>query len=158
MVWPIIEGSRILAFTLSRPPSNPGSRVSADGETPAGPGPARLARMKMRIVGLLVGLCLAPALSAQEPSAPAPTPGVSAAAPTTTYTLSPEKKEKAIAYAKARYRLHFVSFFWSVAVLVVILAPHLGPRFRDRAEAVSKRRFWQAAVFVPLLFVTQSIL
>src|SRR5262245_40159946 len=114
--------------------------------------------MKMRIVGLLVGFCLAASLAAQEPSAPAPTPGVSAAAPTTTYTLTPEKKEKAIAYAKARYGLHFVSFFWSVAVLVVILALRLAPRFRDRAEAVSKRRLWQAAVFVPLLFVTQFVL
>jgi Zn-dependent protease with chaperone function len=113
----------------------------------------------MRIVGLLVGLCLAAAVSAQEPAAPAPTPGVSSSsAPTTAYTLTPEKKEKAIAYAKARYRLHFISFFWSVAVLVVILALHLGPRFRDRAEAVSKRRFWQAAVFVPLLFATQFVL
>jgi hypothetical protein len=115
--------------------------------------------MKMRIVGLLVGLCLASSLVAQEPAAPAPTPGLSAStSPTTAYTLTPEKKEKAIAYAKARYRLHFLSFFWSVAVLAAIIALRLAPRFRDRAEAVSKRRFWQAAVFVPLLFTTQAIL
>jgi len=115
--------------------------------------------MKMRIVGLLVGLRLASSLVAQEPAAPAPTPGLSAStSPTTAYTLTPEKKEKAIAYAKARYRLHFLSFFWSVAVLAAIIALRLAPRFRDRAEAVSKRRFWQAAVFVPLLFTTQAIL
>jgi hypothetical protein len=45
-----------------------------------------------------------------------------------------------------------------VIVLVVIIGLRLGPRFRDRAESVSRRRFWQAAVFVPLLFVTQGIL
>jgi Zn-dependent protease with chaperone function len=81
----------------------------------------------------------------------------SSAAPAA-YTLSPEKREMAIAYARARYSLHFVSFLWSVLVLVGIIALRLAPRFRDRAESVSKRRFWQAAVFVPLLLITQAVL
>jgi len=96
---------------------------------------------------------------AQTAPAPAATPGVSAqAAAPATYTLTPEKYQKAIAYAKARYGLHFVSFAWSVLVLVAIIALRLAPRFRDRAEAISRRRFWQAAVFVPLLLIVQSVL
>jgi STE24 endopeptidase len=98
-------------------------------------------------------------LSAQSPPARAPTASVasSASAPTT-YTLTPEKREKAVAYARARYGLHFIAFAWSVIVLFVILRARLAPRFRDRAESLSKNRFWQAAVFVPLLLVTQSVL
>src|SRR5712691_43872 len=116
--------------------------------------------MNARIwTGLLAMGFLAATLSAQTtspaptPPAPQPTPSVgsatSSAAPAA-YTLSPEKREKAIAYASARYSLHFVSFLWSVLVLVGIIALRLAPRFRDRAESVSKLRFWQAAVFVPL--------
>src|SRR6185295_13632028 len=112
-----------------------------------------------RLAPILALLCLtASLLPAQDSPAPAPPPGVSTSPPaTSSYTLTPEKKEKAIAYAKARYGLHFAAFVWSVLVLVVIIALRLGPRFRDRAEAASKRRFWQAAIFVPLLFVTQTI-
>jgi Zn-dependent protease with chaperone function len=76
----------------------------------------------------------------------------------TTYTLTPEQREKAIAYAHARYRLHFFAFFWSVLVLILIIRARLGPLFRDRAESAVKRRFWQAAIFVPLLVVTESLL
>jgi Zn-dependent protease with chaperone function len=107
---------------------------------------------------------LAAALSAQparaQTPAPSPNPSVAAtvAPPAAAYTLSPEKREKAIAYARSRYGLHFASFLWSVLVLVAIIGARVGPRLRDRAEAVSRRRFWQAAVFVPLLFVTQSVL
>ncbi len=87
-----------------------------------------------------------PSLAAKPSSAPA------------TYTLTPEQREKAIAYARARYRLHFFAFFWSVFVLILIIRARLGPRFRDRAESISRRRFWQAAIFVPLLVVTESLL
>jgi Zn-dependent protease with chaperone function len=108
---------------------------------------------------LLAALLVSLPAAAQPTPEPGPTPGVSAAAGgPTSYTLTPEKYQKAIAYARARYGLHFVSFLWSALVLVVIIALHLAPRFRDRAEALSKRRFWQAAVFVPLLVLTQSVL
>lgn len=115
--------------------------------------------MTLRIPALLfAALLFAAALVAQDAPAPQSTPGIAASAATSTYTLTPAQRDKAVAYSRARYVLHFASFFWSVIVLVVIIALRLGPRFRDRAEAVSRRRFWQAAVFVPLLFVTQGIL
>lgn len=109
---------------------------------------------------LLASLLLSPAALLAQPSpAPQPTPTVSssAAAPTT-YTLSPEKREKAIAYSRAGYRLHFIGFVWTALVLVAMIALRLGPRFRGRAESVSRRRFWQAAVFVPLVLAVQTAL
>ncbi len=108
---------------------------------------------------LLAALMVSVPAPAQPAPAPAATPGVSApSGALTSFTLTPEKREKAVAYARARYGLHFASFFWSVVVLLVIIGLRLAPRFRDRAEAFSKRRFWQAAVFVPLLLLTQSVL
>jgi STE24 endopeptidase len=108
---------------------------------------------------LLVLALLAPALSSQTTPPPAPAaPSASAAAPSSTYTLTPEKREKAIAFARARYDLHFASFVWSVVVLLVLIAWRLGPKFRDRAEGMAKGRFWQAAIFVPLLLTAQTIL
>ena len=108
---------------------------------------------------LLATLMVSVPAPAQPAPAPAATPGVSApSGALSSFTLTPEKREKAVAYARARYGLHFASFFWSVVVLVVIIGLRLAPRFRDRAEAFSKRRFWQAAVFVPLLLLTQSVL
>jgi Zn-dependent protease with chaperone function len=93
-----------------------------------------------------------PAPAASPAQTVAPTPAAPAS-----YHLSPEKLSQAIAYARARYRLHFVAFAWSCVVLFTIIALRLGPRFRDLAESVSRRRFWQAAVFVPLLFVTDGV-
>jgi len=118
--------------------------------------------MKTRLSTLVLALILAAPLLAQPApaSAPAPRPASAAAssAASSSYQLSPEKRDQAIAYARARYRLHFVAFAWSGVALLAIIALRLGPRFRDRAESVSRRRFWQAAVFVPLLFVTDGIL
>jgi STE24 endopeptidase len=136
--------------------------VSGRAAAPAldAPGAGGVSR---RVAGVLAGALFAATLSAQPAAAPPHVAAPSAASSTTTaapsaYTLAPEQREKAIAYSRARYGLHFASFFWSVLVLVVIVATRLGPKFRDRAEAVSRRRFWQAAVFVPLLFITQGIL
>jgi Zn-dependent protease with chaperone function len=116
--------------------------------------------MKPRILGLpATALFVAGALLAQAAPEPAATPGVSASTGgPTSYTLTPEKYRRAVAYARARYGLHFLSSLWSALVLVVIIGLRLVPRFRNRAEAVSKRRFWQAAIFVPLLLVTESVL
>jgi Zn-dependent protease with chaperone function len=119
--------------------------------------------MTVRFVTVFLLLAVVAAILPAQTSAPPPQPtpsvasSTSAAAPTT-YTLSPEQREKAIAYARARYQLHFFAFFWSVFVLILILRARLGPFFRDRAESVAKRRFWQAAIFVPLLLVTESLL
>src|SRR5262245_16775659 len=83
----------------------------------------------LTLLGMTALLLLGSTLSAQSAPTPQPTPSVSASGAIATYTLSPEKREKAISYARARYTLHFVSFFWSVIVLVAIIAFRLAPRF-----------------------------
>ncbi len=73
------------------------------------------------------------------------------------YTLSHERYEKAIAYSRARYTLYFISFFFSVAVLLVLLRLGVPAKFRDWAERASDRRFVQLVIFVPLLIFTLDL-
>ena len=125
---------------------------------------------------LAVCLCscvtAAPGIVAQTAPA-APSAGSSTAAPagaaqyaaaqltenqeTQQYTLSHERYEKAISYSRARYKLYFISFFFSVAVLLVLLRLGVPARFRDWAEDVSGNRFVQLIVFVPLLVLTLDV-
>ena len=74
------------------------------------------------------------------------------------YTLPPDKLQKAIDYAHARYWLHFADAAWAVVVLGMILSLGLAGKYRDWAEAVSRRRFGQAVVFVILLGFTNDVL
>jgi Zn-dependent protease with chaperone function len=73
------------------------------------------------------------------------------------YTLSEDRYEKAVAYSRAGYTLYFVSYFVSIAVLLLLLRLGVAAKFRDFAERVTGRRWLQAFVFVPLLFVTSDI-
>jgi STE24 endopeptidase len=91
----------------------------------------------------LLVLGVVPGLAAQT-TASVPTPAAA-------YTLPRETAERARAYSQARYRLHFVSAAWQVLLLAGILALRIGPRLRDLAELVSRKRFVQAFVFAPLL-------
>ncbi len=70
------------------------------------------------------------------------------------YSLPPEKYEKAVAYSRAQYRLHFVGVAYSLLLLLIILSLRIAPVFREWAERISRRRFVQAIVFVPLLLLT----
>src|SRR5580704_15697581 len=74
------------------------------------------------------------------------------------YSLPPDQLQRAIDYAHAGYRLHFGSEVLSIAILAAIVVTGLGAKFRDWAEAVSKRRFVQALVFIPLLILTNDVL
>jgi Zn-dependent protease with chaperone function len=70
-----------------------------------------------------------------------------------TYTLPPEKLARAIDYAHAQNWLHFTGFAYGVAVLAGVVAWRVGPRFRDWAQAASRRRIVQAYIFAPLLML-----
>src|SRR5258708_32558054 len=73
------------------------------------------------------------------------------------YTLSEDRYEKAVAYSRAGYTLYFISYFVSLAVLLLLLRQGVAARFRDFAERVTGRRWLQAFVFVPLLILTSDI-
>ncbi len=74
------------------------------------------------------------------------------------YTLSHERQAKAVAYSQAGYALYFVSYFLAGLFLFLILRLGWAAKFRDIAERVSDKRWIQASVFVPLLFLTLDVL
>jgi len=71
--------------------------------------------------------------------------------PTREYSLPPDKLKQAIEYSHARNWLAFGGAIYSMAALLVVLQWGLSAKFRDWAEATSRRRFVQALVFVPLI-------
>lgn len=75
-----------------------------------------------------------------------------------TYKLSPEKYEKAVAYSRTQYALHFIGAGYSLLLLLIIVALRIAPKYRDWVERVSRRRFVQAIIFVPLLLLTFDVL
>ncbi len=126
------------------------------------PSPAKVFSLSLPMLLLL----LAPArLAAQQESNPE-TPQAQAtqeAQPTAEqevkgFTLPPEKYQQAVEYARARYRLYFISFVYGLLVLGVILGLRFAPRFRDWAQAASRRRFLQVLVYTPLLLLTLGVL
>jgi Zn-dependent protease with chaperone function len=74
------------------------------------------------------------------------------------YTLPPDLYAKAVKYSRAQYILYFVGFVWGVIVLLLILHWRLAPKYRDWAEAATKRRFFQAVIFTPILLLTIAVL
>jgi STE24 endopeptidase len=78
--------------------------------------------------------------------------------PPQSYSLPPDKLQRAIEYAHAGYWLHFSSEAYVIVILAAIVATGLSAKFRDWAEAASKRRILQALVFVPLILLTNDLL
>lgn len=74
------------------------------------------------------------------------------------YSLSSEKHERAVAYSRTQYKLHFAGITYTLLLLLLVLSLRLAPIFRDFAVKISRWRFVQAIVFVPLLLLTVDIL
>jgi STE24 endopeptidase len=74
------------------------------------------------------------------------------------YSLPPDQLQRAIDYAHARYALHLGSELLGIAILAAIIVTGLSAKFRDWAEAASKRRSVQALIFVPLLILFDDLL
>ena len=98
-----------------------------------------------------------PPASATDTSAPIAQPQT-AEKKVTAYTLPPDLYRKARDLGRFRARFAWIDFFYGIFVLWVILFWKFGPQFRDWAEAVSRNRFIQAAIFAPLLLLTMGIL
>ncbi|HEY4676642.1 MAG TPA: M48 family metallopeptidase [Candidatus Angelobacter sp.] len=98
--------------------------------------------------------------AAASPSASA-TPAAVQSAPatqTTQYTLPPDKLAKAKALYDLRGKLRTIDTVYSLVVLLAILYLGIAAKYRDWAERVSKYRFVQAVIFVPLLMLTLTVL
>jgi len=101
----------------------------------------------------------APPVAAQQAQSSAPaSPAGAAKNEVKAYTLPPDLYDKAVKFSRAQYILYFINFVWGVVVLLLILAWRLGPKYRDWAEGISKRRFLQAVIFAPILLLTIGIL
>jgi STE24 endopeptidase len=94
--------------------------------------------------------------TAQESAAPASASSTQNS--TATYRLSPEKYQKAVAYSRAGYRLYFLSVFWNLAVILLLLRSGFIAKLRDFAESRSSSHSLQALIFVPVLFVLLALL
>jgi STE24 endopeptidase len=79
-------------------------------------------------------------------------------AETDQYRLSRERYQKAVSYSRAGYFLYFISYFVSVAVLLLILRLGVAARFRDIAETVSDKKWAQCLIFVPLLILLTDLI
>ena len=95
---------------------------------------------------------------APAPSGPAVTSQSAPATQTSVYTLPPDKLAKAKALYDLRGMLRIVSNVWSFVVLLAVLYFGLVARYRDWAEKLSKGRFVQALVVVPLFILTLNLL
>ena len=85
---------------------------------------------------------------------PAPAPASKRPSPVTHYSLPPDKLAKAHALYTVRTTLHFAETLYGILLLLFILRFQLGAKFRDFAERVTRIRFFQAFLFVPLLTLT----
>lgn len=92
--------------------------------------------------------------SSNMPAAPATTQS----SKVTAYTLPPDLYQKARNRSRIHFRLALIGFVYGLAVLWIILHWKIGPKYRDWAERVSRRRFLQSVVFAPLLLLTIAIL
>lgn len=111
---------------------------------------------------LAVGVCGTGAFSVFSQQRPSPETPTSSTAPSaqanTTYRLSPEKYQKAVAYSRAGYRLYFISAFWNVAVILLLLHFGFFRVARDFAVSRTAKRRRQAAILVPGVFGALALL
>jgi Zn-dependent protease with chaperone function len=77
---------------------------------------------------------------------------------TTRYTLPPDKLAKSKALYDLRGKLRIIDTAYSLLVLLALLALGIAAKYRDWAERVSKYRFVQALIFVPLFILTLTVL
>lgn len=115
--------------------------------------------MRTTTILLAFALLLSPIVVAQtQPSTPHTQNEVSAGPAITQYSLTPDKLAKAKALYTTRIVLEVVGTIWGFVVLIAFLYWRVGPRFRTVAETITRRRFLQAWIYVPLLLLALSVL
>jgi STE24 endopeptidase len=119
----------------------------------------------MKLLGsvVLLALCLSamPQKALAQTPAASSSPAAAQSAPqtqTTEYTLPPDKLAKSKALYDLRGKLRIIDTAYSLLVLLALLALGIAAKYRDWAERVSKYRFVQAIIFVPLLMLTLTVL
>jgi Zn-dependent protease with chaperone function len=115
----------------------------------------------------LLALCagISPHTALSQASAATPvaqtTPAAAQAAPATQtaqYTLPPDKLAKSKALYDLRGKLRIIDTGYSLLVLLALLGLGIAAKYRNWAERISKYRFVQALIFVPLFVLTLTVL
>jgi len=76
----------------------------------------------------------------------------------TEYRLPPEKLAKAKALYKTSTVLYLAGLVFGIVILWVLLKLRVGPALRNLAECVSRNRFLQTLIFVPLLTLLIAVI
>jgi STE24 endopeptidase len=71
----------------------------------------------------------------------------------TAYTLPPDLYRKAKTLGRIHFTMNLIDIFYGLFAYWLVLQLKWAPKFRDWAERVSKNRFIQAFVFVPVLIL-----
>lgn len=71
----------------------------------------------------------------------------------TAYTLPPDLYRKAKTLGRIHFTMNLIDVFYGLFAFWLVLQLKWAPKFRDLAERVSRNRFVQAFVFVPLLIL-----
>ncbi len=109
--------------------------------------------------GFVLAFMLLPSRAALAQSSPATRSQASTAEPTIThYSLPPDKLEKAEALYHTRVVLFLAGSVYGFVILLGFLRFNVGPGFRSIAERISRFRFVQAYIFVPLILLTLAVL
>jgi STE24 endopeptidase len=106
---------------------------------------------------ILLGLLLCISMQAQPSPAPAQRQTEVAAKPQISYSLPPDKLKKSEALYKLDIGFSLIGELYSWLILLLVLYSGIAVKYRVWAEAVSSRRFVQAAIFVPLLMITLAL-
>ena len=72
----------------------------------------------------------------------------------TAYTLTPEQLRQSEGLHRTNVVLSLASTIFGLAVLVALVAVRFGPKVQRVAESISRKRFGQALIFVPVLLLT----
>ena len=110
--------------------------------------------MRRIVFSIMVGMML---LGAAQSFAETPA-AQTAQTSVTEYRLSGAMQQTAEELYKIRTTRYLVGVAYPMVLLVVLLALRVGPRFRDWAESVSRRRPVQALIFTSLLLLTLGVL
>ena len=96
--------------------------------------------------------------SSPSPNAETPTSTISGTPGTASYRLSHEKYEKAVAFSRAGYRLYFLSAFWNISLILLLLRFRFFSVLRNLAESKTAKRLGQAAILVVGVFGLLALL
>jgi Zn-dependent protease with chaperone function len=94
----------------------------------------------------------APARTAPQSTANPPSP------PPDHYILTPELRARAVAYSHTRYFLYFFGTAFALGIYFFLWRARVAIAFRNRARKFSFHLFVQGLIFVPLFFVTVSLI